>query len=189
MTTCQRSAVARGHTSSVLGRRRLYSFSSPALQALRGSRELAALPDMKGLGRLASREDAEVLRQAGNAPIQVGRCACRFAGCCLQDSHCGVLRFRTSVLRSLGTVVVRPAMSSACSLGVGPDDQKMVWRLAHWCSHHFRSSTSSLSACAACILATTSVISAAIVMNRLTSCCCCLPACMLAHSLFAGHQC
>ncbi|WIA08725.1 hypothetical protein OEZ85_008149 [Tetradesmus obliquus] len=70
MTTCQRSAVARGHTSSVLGRRRLYSFSSPALQALRGSRELAALPDMKGLGRLASREDAEVLRQAGNAPIQ-----------------------------------------------------------------------------------------------------------------------
>jgi DNA polymerase-1 len=76
MTACQRSAVARGYTSSILGRRRLFSFSSPALQALRGSRDLAALPDMRDMMRLSSnREDAEVLRQAGNAPIQV-RLAC-----------------------------------------------------------------------------------------------------------------
>ncbi|KAF6260996.1 hypothetical protein COO60DRAFT_1459402 [Scenedesmus sp. NREL 46B-D3] len=70
MTKCQRSAVASGYTSSVLGRRRLFAFSSPALQALRGSRDPAALPDMRGLARMASREDAEALRQAGNAPIQ-----------------------------------------------------------------------------------------------------------------------
>jgi hypothetical protein len=71
MTSCQRNAVARGYTSSVLGRRRLFNFSSAALRALRGSSDLAALPDMRGLARLSNRDDAEALRQAGNAPIQV----------------------------------------------------------------------------------------------------------------------
>jgi DNA polymerase-1 len=76
---CQRSAVARGYTSSVLGRRRLFNFSSPALQALRGSKDLAALPDMRALARMSNRDDAEVLRQAGNAPIQVRHSAWRDA--------------------------------------------------------------------------------------------------------------
>jgi hypothetical protein len=88
MTSCQRSAVARGYTSSVLGRRRLFNFSSPALQALRGSSDLAALPDMRGLVRLSNREDSEALRQAGNAPIQVGRPAAGLPECLVVVAGC-----------------------------------------------------------------------------------------------------
>lgn len=69
-TLCMRSAVALGHTLSAAGRRRVYSFTTPALRALRGSRYLQALPDMQELQRSANWSDVHVLLQASNAPIQ-----------------------------------------------------------------------------------------------------------------------
>lgn len=72
MTHNQRSGVARGYTQSYLGRRRLFRFQAEALRRLLGTTDLSSLPDMKGLRKLARSEaDSAVLRQAGNAPIQV----------------------------------------------------------------------------------------------------------------------
>lgn len=72
MTQNQRSGVAHGYTQSYLGRRRLFTFEAKGLRDLFGTVDLDSLPDMKGLKSLAkSRTDAAVLRQAGNAPIQV----------------------------------------------------------------------------------------------------------------------
>lgn len=72
MTQNQRSGVARGYTQSYLGRRRLFRFQSERLRRLLGTSDLTTLPDMKGLRQLARSEaDSAVLRQAGNAPVQV----------------------------------------------------------------------------------------------------------------------
>jgi DNA polymerase I-like protein with 3'-5' exonuclease and polymerase domains len=110
MTSCQRSAVARGYTSSVLGRRRLFNFSSPALRALRGSSDLAALPDMRGLGRLSNREDSEALRQAGNAPIQVRWAASSF--CKLSAALAGGLLLQHVMLSPAQQGTVRVALAA-----------------------------------------------------------------------------
>lgn len=43
---------------------------SEGLRQLRGAVDLEAMPDMKGLQKLADREDVHTLLQASNAPIQ-----------------------------------------------------------------------------------------------------------------------
>lgn len=48
----------------------LQHVQSEELRRLRGVQDLSQLPDMKELQRMASRDDAHVLLQATNAPIQ-----------------------------------------------------------------------------------------------------------------------
>eukprot|EP00775_Hariotina_reticulata_P003591 gene3591-3856_t len=69
MTHSTRGAVAKGYTQSELGRRRLFRFQGGRLRQFFGQ-DLQQVPDLSGLKKLANRDDAHVLRQAGNAPVQ-----------------------------------------------------------------------------------------------------------------------
>lgn len=72
LTYCQQMAVAKGYVESIKGRRRRFTFKGGKLRALRGLTDVGSLPDAAGLRKLASsQEDAEMLRQATNAPLQV----------------------------------------------------------------------------------------------------------------------
>lgn len=67
---CEVSAVARGFTTSGMGRLRTFRFQAQELRALFGKPQ-SDLPVDKALRHLArSRDDAHALRQACNAPVQ-----------------------------------------------------------------------------------------------------------------------
>jgi DNA polymerase-1 len=63
----QQEAIALGYVTTIMGRRRYFNFNSESLRQLKGSD-----PDSINLDRLKLRDqyDAQMLRQAANAPIQ-----------------------------------------------------------------------------------------------------------------------
>jgi DNA polymerase I len=63
----QQEAIAHGYVTTIQGRRRYFNFNSESLKALRGKN-----PDSIDLSKLKLRDqyDAQMLRQAANAPIQ-----------------------------------------------------------------------------------------------------------------------
>lgn len=63
----QREAIANGYVETICGRRRYFNFNSRSLQALRGSDPNTI--DLDSL-KLRDQYDAQMLRAAGNAPIQ-----------------------------------------------------------------------------------------------------------------------
>lgn len=63
----QREAIAQGHVTTILGRRRYFNFSGSSLQKLRDTDPNAI--DLKRL-KIYGQGDAQLLRAAANAPIQ-----------------------------------------------------------------------------------------------------------------------
>ncbi len=66
LETQKKEAIAHGYVTTILGRRRYFTFESPTLQKLKGSNP--ADIDLN-LGRL-TQQDSQNLRAAANAPIQ-----------------------------------------------------------------------------------------------------------------------
>lgn len=66
-----RKAIGNGYTETIMGRRRYYDFKQPLIKAYRG-KDYTIVPNLKSIigDYKLWEEDAEVLRSAGNAPIQ-----------------------------------------------------------------------------------------------------------------------